>query len=225
MTESRQWATRGESGPSVSNLKEQPVEEAAERESRAARELAAIVQEIQANCEMVLERLAEATRRGLDDARGPSGGGSEPVGGTKDYTQQMLDRLGGGGSRKLRDDQGNEVGEVAIPLEQDDPSRKSLAMLTASLGAARDWTGRAKHEMFSLLPLERGSARFLLGQGPAICKNNNCGREVWCTPRDRLISGRCEACAKYWDRHDRNEERPASLCRPSKEKQRVNPAE
>lgn len=28
---------------------------------------------------------------------------------------------------------------------------------------------------------------------------------------DRLVSGRCDACLKYWDRHHRNEDRPREL--------------
>lgn len=169
------------------------------RQSKAAKDMAATIQGMQANLGLILERLGEATRRGLDDAQGPSGGGGEPVGGTKDYTEQMLSAI-----------------------ERDDDARKALTMLVASLGAAANWIERGWFETSRLLPLPKEKAKFLLGQGPSYCKNVNCGREVWGTPRDRIISGRCEACDQYRRRHE-GAERPESLCHPQQEKQRVDP--
>lgn len=173
--------------------------------SKAASELAQMIQETQANLSLVLERVSVATKRGLQDSAGASSGGGEPVGGTKDYTQQMLDKLGGGGTRK---------DGSAVPLEQDDEARRHLSMLVAAVGAVRDWSSRAKTETFRLTPLSREKAKLLLGDGPSKCLNPACGRDVWRTPQDPLKAGRCEACYRYWNRKDRAEERPKALCDP-----------
>lgn len=180
--------------------------------SKAASELAAMIQETQSNLALVLERVAIATSRGLDDAIGVGSGSGEPVGGTRDFTQNMLDKLGGGGSKKIRDDDGKIIAVIPTPLERDDDARKHLAMLVASIGAARDWSQRAKSETFRLTPLSQAKAKLLMGDGPTKCLNGNCARDVWRTPQDPLRAGRCEACYRYWDRHDRTEERPKHLC-------------
>lgn len=182
--------------------------------SRAASELAQMIQEAQANLALVLERVSVATKRGLNDAVGAGSGSGEPVGGTRDFTQNMLDKLGGGGSRKIRDNDGVVIDEIPAPIERDDESRKHLSMLVASIGAVRDWSQRAKTETFRLTPLSQEKAKLLLGDGPSKCLNGNCARDVWNTPNDRLRAGRCEACYRYWDRKDRNEERPKALCDP-----------
>lgn len=186
--------------------------------SKAASDLAGMIQETQANLALVLERVATATKRGLTDSAGASSGGGEPVGGTRDFTQAMLDKFGGGGSKKVPDgvdEDGNEkFKRVNVPLEQDDEARRHLALLVASVGAVRDWSSRAKTETFRLTPLSQEKAKLLLGDGPSQCLNANCHRDVWGTPNDRLRAGRCEACYRWWDRKERNEERPRNLCRP-----------
>lgn len=186
--------------------------------SKAASELAGQIQETISTLQLVLERVAIAVTRGLDDSVGASSGGGEPVGGTRDFTQAMLDKLGGGGSMKIpdgRDEHGNpKTKEVPRPLERDDEARKHLATLVASVGAARDWSSRAKTETFRLVPLSLEKAKLLLGDGPSKCGNPNHDRDVWNTPQDRLRAGRCMECYQYWIRHDRTSERPFSLCHP-----------
>lgn len=187
--------------------------------SKAASDLAAMIQETQSNLALVLERVATATKRGLDDSLGASSGGGEPVGGTRDFTQAMLDKLGGGGSKQVRNEKGEVVGTITAPLEQDDEARKHLSLLVAAIGAVRDWSTRAKTETFRLTPLSVEKAKLLLGDGPSKCGNPNCGRDVWRTPQDRLRAGRCEPCYRWWDRKERNEERPRNLCHPEERKE------
>jgi hypothetical protein len=190
-------------GPTNHNLRQVAIVMKEPAPSKAASELAGQIQETIADLSLVLERIAVATKRGLDDSLGAASGGGEPVGGTKDYDQKMLDKLGGGGTKKDGTPQ---------PIEMDDGIRKSLATLVASVGAARDWSKRAKLETFRLQPLSLDKAKKLLGDAPPQCINANCGRDVWCTPQDRYLTCRCEPCYKYWDRHDRKEERPKHLC-------------
>jgi len=196
------------------NLLPQVIQMSEPAPSKAASELAQMIQEAQANLALVLERVAVATKRGLDDAVGAGSGSGEPVGGTRDFTQNMLDKLGGGGSKTIRDEHGKKIDEVPTPIERDDAARKHLSTLVASIGAVRDWSQRAKTETFRLSPLSQEKAKLLLGDGPSKCLNPNCGRDVWRTPNDRLRAGRCEPCYRWWQRKDRNEERPKALCDP-----------
>ena len=161
----------------------------------------------EADIALIKLNVAEAVRRAQSDTAGIRSSVGERVGGTKDFTQQMLDRFSYDDHRV------------------DDPAARFMGKLADAVGATKSWASNGRAAALALIAVDEKRAKFLLGDGPAICKNRNCGREVWCTPRDRLVSGRCEACHKYWDRHERKEERPAHLCHPTTEKQRVDPTQ
>ncbi len=158
-------------GPTNHNLLPQVITLNEPAPSRAASELAQMIQEAQANLALVLERVSIATKRGLDDAVGAGSGSGEPVGGTRDFTQNMLDKLGGGGSMKIpdgKDEHGHDkTKDVPRPLERQDESRRHLALLVASVEAAHAWSTKAKSEMFQLTPLSQEKAKLLLGDGPS----------------------------------------------------------
>lgn len=205
---------------SVHGLVEVPMgQPAPEKPAKAARELAASIQGTISVLQLVLERVATATKRGLDDSAGAQSGGGMPVTGTRDFTQAMLNKMGGGGSKDVKDDEGNLIRSVPVPIERDDDIRKSLATLVAAVGAASDWAERARVETFRLTPLTLEKAKAILGEGPTQCLNPNHDRDIWNTPQDRPRAGRCEACYRYWDKHDRKEERPRSLCHPEERKE------
>lgn len=184
--------------PTNHNLRRGAIAMSEPKPNRVANELAREIQKAQASLDLVLGHIAEATLRGLNDSAGISSGGGEPVGGTRDFTQQILDK---------------------IAQREDDETRKHLAKLVASVEAASAWAQRAWKEAFALAPLSVDKARSLLGDGPSKCGNISCGRDVWRTPQDRLRAGRCEPCYRYWQNHDRNEERPKSLCHPEERRE------
>lgn len=152
--------------------------------TQAARQLASQLDEVIADAQLTKKVLAQAVGRGLTDSAGVPMNAGERISGTREPDAAML-RL----------------------VEAEDPARKNLSKLSDSIAGARGMISLARSSALALLPIDADKAKELLGTGPVPCLN--CGRDVWCTPADRLRKGRCEPCYRHLDRH--GIERPQEL--------------
>lgn len=96
------------------------------------------------------------------------------------------------------DDIGSEAAEFMTLLESSLRNARRLRSLAVTLGI--NWTDEAKQAASFVAKKENG-------EGDCV----NCGRYVPGTRVDRLRHDRCEACARYWSRHNREKERPRHL--------------
>lgn len=97
-----------------------------------------------------------------------------------------------------------------LVYEPDAVARNARKMVDA-IGAARAMAQLALRAAQTLLPLSAKAAQALAGElegSPSICAN--CGCNVWRTPTDRLLAGRCRNCYEYRRAHD-GIERPREL--------------
>lgn len=177
-------------GPTNHGLRNFGPEPAREQPMYHARRLVADLEDVIADAKLVRDNLAEACTRGLSDSAGGVSGGGERVGGTKDFTESMLRRT-------------SASGYDAKP----DMARMTLSTMVEGIVASRTATRRAAAASLHLIALSREKADLMLDDGPVPCRN--CGRDVWRTPRDRLIGGACEACDRYKRRN--GIERPREL--------------
>lgn len=130
-----------------------------------------------------LEKLPEAIHRGLTDSNGPSASFGEHVGGSRDHTGAMLNKL---------DNQGN--------LRADEAAR-DLAKLVDAVKATRAMAQLARTMSFKLCAMnpDEAAALILVGSNGGSCKV--CSVVVLGTRDDRLRSGRCPACNWYFREH------------------------
>lgn len=92
----------------------------------------------------------------------------------------------------------NNLAEFAHALDQVRAWSRRLDFLRVK--AETNWTDDAKNAASFVAKKENG-------EGDCV----NCGRYVPGTRVDRLRNDRCEACARYWSRHNREKERPRHL--------------
>jgi len=94
--------------------------------------------------------------------------------------------------------------EKALALvDRPDTIADNARKMVDAIGAARAMSQLALRSARFLLPLDHDRAEKFAREiegGPAQCANCKC--DVWRTAKDRLRSGRCNACFQYRLRHD-----------------------
>lgn len=94
-------------------------------------------------------------------------------------------------------------------IAKTDVVRSAYARIVAELERASRAAAAAYDELPALRGLTEAEARKELERLAPSCLN--CGTVVTEVGDDRLRAGRCSPCYRYWDRHDRAEERPKDL--------------
>lgn len=153
---------------------------------RVTREIAGHMAVLEATVEQVVAAndFIDDGRRGVDYAAVRRGGGEGT--GPERAAMSRPDMIG------------SEAAEFMTLLESSLRNARRLRSLAVTLGI--NWDADAKAAANFVAKKENG-------EGDCV----NCGRYVPGTREDRLRQDRCEACARYWSRHNREKERPRHL--------------
>jgi hypothetical protein len=172
-----------------------------------------ITKQNRTNAQIVTDRanddLDEATTSPSYDSDGR--GGSDLTGPERHTEHCMItEKLEDGTVKAVRDRNGN-------PIMREDLIQKWINELAGSLRTSAQLAVAARETSGKLLTSHNERDRAaqstvganVRGVGAGHCQN--CSTGVPGTRDDRLVSGRCPACLRYWLRHHRVEDRPREL--------------
>jgi hypothetical protein len=155
--------------------------------------------ELEADCETVLKRAVADHDDGTSSGSGP--------------------KVAGGHYGEDGAENGRVPSMVLARAERGNPIEQAVARLVGRVITMRAALHDALADAAFLKGLDPELARELVlekkptAAGRGDCENPSCRRFVPGTPKDRLRSGRCDACRK-WRINHAGEERPREVCHP-----------